>query len=86
MVDEKTGAITAIIDWENAGWYPYFWDHSVATIRQSAYQDRPVECALWDRIRKAAIEHQTEEDAVAAFCELHFFAFMWGQDEYPHPP
>ncbi|KAI0329131.1 hypothetical protein GY45DRAFT_915888 [Cubamyces sp. BRFM 1775] len=86
VVDEKTGAITAVFDWENAGWYPYLWDDRVAHIRKSTHQDRIRESALWDRIRKAAIERQSEEDAVAAFCELHFFAFMWGQDEYSHPP
>ncbi|EIW65286.1 kinase-like protein, partial [Trametes versicolor FP-101664 SS1] len=31
MVDEASGTITSIIDWERAGWYPYFWDDSLAS-------------------------------------------------------
>ncbi|KKZ60188.1 hypothetical protein EMCG_05110 [[Emmonsia] crescens] len=26
LVDENTGEITAIVDWERAGWYPEYWD------------------------------------------------------------
>ncbi|KAL1940600.1 hypothetical protein VTO73DRAFT_8035 [Trametes versicolor] len=33
MVDEASGTITSIIDWERAGWYPYFWDDSLASMR-----------------------------------------------------
>lgn len=26
LVDEH-GHVTAILDWENAGWYPEYWEH-----------------------------------------------------------
>ncbi|KAI0334663.1 hypothetical protein GY45DRAFT_1295002 [Cubamyces sp. BRFM 1775] len=38
LVDERTCTITSIIDWERAGWYPYFWDNTIASFRKSAYQ------------------------------------------------
>ncbi|KAJ8481903.1 hypothetical protein ONZ51_g5690 [Trametes cubensis] len=64
LVDETTCTITSIIDWERAGWYPYFWDDSIAMYRMCAYQSKPKACELlWDRIRMAAIENMSDNHA-----------------------
>ncbi|KAI0763053.1 kinase-like protein [Trametes elegans] len=86
MIDVASASIVSIIDWERAGWYPYFWDNAVALIHNSVYQDSPKLRDGWNRIRMAAMENAEDKDAVLAYMKLHFLAFMRGQDEYPHPP
>ncbi|KAI0631132.1 kinase-like domain-containing protein [Trametes polyzona] len=85
LVDES-GSITGLIDWEYAGWYPYFWDSSIARIRHSAYQDKPVESQRWRHIAKLAIEDDSEAGAVDTFCTLFFDALFYGRDTVPGDP
>ncbi|KAI0631159.1 kinase-like protein [Trametes polyzona] len=86
MVDEASGAITSIIDWEHAGWYPYFWDDTIASLRLSAYQSAPAVSRGWDRIRRGAISNAAEEAAVKAFSVVHFSAVFHGEEEYRQRP
>lgn len=70
MVDISSGhaTITGIIDWELAGWYPYFWDYWVAIQRQSHY--RPVTWKNWQRIFTSVFELCPQE-------ALTFSKFVW---------
>ncbi|KAI0662276.1 kinase-like protein [Cubamyces menziesii] len=83
LVDERTYTITSIIDWERAGWYPYFWDDSIAIFRECAYQKSLVTCELWNRIRVAAIANPSDEDAAEAFSRVLFLLAINGYDEIP---
>ncbi|KAI0370477.1 kinase-like protein [Pilatotrama ljubarskyi] len=85
LVDEATASITSIIDWEHAGWYPYFWDDSIAEMHKSAYQGHFTTIKRWNGIRQIAIEDASDREAVLAYTKLHFFAFLRGQDEFLHP-
>ncbi|EIM80920.1 kinase-like protein [Stereum hirsutum FP-91666 SS1] len=58
MIDERTNRITAIIDWQGAGWYPYFFLSWVAHNRVSAYS--PAKYAQWHRIWTALMERYPE--------------------------
>ncbi|KAI0325338.1 kinase-like protein [Cubamyces sp. BRFM 1775] len=83
LVDEGTCTITSIIDWERAGWYPYFWDDALASFRKSAYQRKPNTCKLWDRIRMAAIADPSEDRAAGSFSGVLFWLAINGYDELP---
>lgn len=82
MVDEASGSITAIMDWERAGWYPYFWDESLASMRMSAYQSSQIKSERWERIQYLAIRNEADGPAVNAFCTVQFMAFMQGMEQY----
>ncbi|EIW62978.1 kinase-like protein [Trametes versicolor FP-101664 SS1] len=82
MVDEASGSITSIIDWERAGWYPYFWDESIASMRLSAYQSARTTSDRWTRIYKLALGNDADRGAVRAFCWAHFYALIGGSEEY----
>ncbi|KAI0641534.1 kinase-like domain-containing protein [Trametes meyenii] len=84
LVDEDTGSVTSIIDWELAGWYPYFWDDSIASIRASAYQGNLELCQRWRRIRETVIADGSPTCAMEAFCGLHCYAFFLGETEFPY--
>ncbi|OJT02659.1 hypothetical protein TRAPUB_6840 [Trametes pubescens] len=82
MVDEASGSITSIIDWKRAGWYPYFWDESLVSMRLSAYQSARTTSDRWTRIYKLAMGNDADQGAVSAFCGAQFYAFLQGSEEY----
>ncbi|OJT07952.1 hypothetical protein TRAPUB_1163 [Trametes pubescens] len=81
MIDEASVSITSIIDWERAGWYPYFWDESIASMRLSAYQSARATSQRWERIYGLAIRNEADGPAVNAFCAVQFRAFMQGLEQ-----
>ncbi|KAI0631146.1 kinase-like protein [Trametes polyzona] len=87
MVDESSGVITGIIDWERAGWYPYFWDTAIVRSRQAVYERNPAVGRQWARISAVAFEDDPSEvDAGRAFSALLYWAMVNGQNEYSHLP
>lgn len=54
--DVTSHRITAIIDWEHAGCFPYFWNSFIAQKRNKIYKNwetiysSTIEAVLWERI------------------------------------
>lgn len=58
MVNVDEGRITGIIDWQGAGWYPYFWMSWVARNREQVYSR--IQAERWNRIWIAMMKEYPE--------------------------
>ncbi|VDC05932.1 unnamed protein product [Peniophora sp. CBMAI 1063] len=81
LVDPETYAITGIIDWELAGWYPYFWNYSIAEFYQDQARFRaPATIPIWERIYKSAMPDYERESQSFGFLltDIAFRGQDWG--------
>jgi Ser/Thr protein kinase RdoA (MazF antagonist) len=71
LVEE--GRVTGIIDWESAGWYPYFWNDYIARLRLHMPEFEGNE---WEDMLPTIMTNYPEE--VAAFRMLFHYADVFG--------
>lgn len=67
------GRVTGIIDWECAGWYPYFWNHCMGwlALRRPSCKD-----SAWKEILPQTIQPYEAESS--CFSEILFYADIFG--------
>lgn len=75
MIDTRTNRITAIIDWQGAGWYPYFFQSWVARRRENVYSHEKY--SKWHRIWTASMKQYPESAEMGML--------LWEADGYGYP-
>ena len=65
------GHLSGIIDWENAGWYPYFWNDYMATLKWDPK-------GQWEKVVLPIMMERRYPKEVLAFRHLEHFADTCG--------
>ncbi|EEQ35450.1 hypothetical protein McanCB56680_005060 [Microsporum canis] len=60
LVDEKTGKVNAVIDWERAGWYPEYWDYVRMSYDRSMKKEMGAYTVLWKSLSTRPYEDEWE--------------------------
>ncbi|KAF3482912.1 phosphotransferase family protein [Arthroderma uncinatum] len=83
IVDENTGRINAIIDWERAGWYPEYWD----IVRMNYDRPSKREMGGYTKHWKSVFNHIYEEEfsAMVDLIERTIVPYPDGNVNEPRP-
>jgi hypothetical protein len=80
MYNPNTGNLVGLVDWQFAGWYPYFWNDWVARNRRWAYD--AAKYATWKKIFERVFE--STEEASSSFGNLAGHAELMGAYDSPY--